>query len=319
MTMRMLLNFFVLLALVAAQASAAPDEARGTVIGVDGGDVFDVLIDKSDPRIGSEVEKVKLADVSLPSIESVDGKAAKEFTEALLMNRNVWLDIDNRSVDGRDSLGRLLCVVYLENPDGGINLTHPLNKILVEGGHAEIEGSDDDEFDPNDWWPAWVFINEVEANPTDYDEDNEWVELYNDGESDVNVGNWTLTTAGGSVVSIEPGTIIPAGGFLVVTAEGYWLRNTDETVILMDEEGDEVDRTPVLDDEYDDDYSWSRYPDGGDEWIKIEASPGEPVPPIQLSVGTISDLAEDDEMWLRWSVGYCPSGPWDVSDFLGCG
>jgi hypothetical protein len=52
LTMRMLLNFFVLLTLVAAPAAAAPDEARGTVIGVDSGDVFDVQIDKSDPRIG---------------------------------------------------------------------------------------------------------------------------------------------------------------------------------------------------------------------------------------------------------------------------
>jgi len=307
----------IVMGLVAASVSAEPDEASGMVIAVESGDIFSVQIDKADPRTGSEVEVVKLADVSLQPVESAEGKAAKEFAEALLMNRTVWLDIDDRSGGGRDSFGRLLCVVYLEEPDGGINLTHPFNKILVEAGHAEVGDFEDDEFDPTDWWPAWVVINEVEANPQDYDEDNEWVELYNDGESDANVGNWTLTTAGGTVVSIDPGTILPAGEFLVVSAEGYWLRNSDEEVVLRDEEGLEVDRTPILDDEDNDDYSWSRSPDGGYDWVYIEASPGEPVPPIELAAGTISDLSEDDKIWLRWAGGYRPSGLWDVSDFLG--
>jgi endonuclease YncB( thermonuclease family) len=319
MTMRMLMNFLVLLFLLAAAATASPKEASGTVIGVESGDVFVVAIEESDPRIGSEAETVKLADVSLPPVESAEGKAAKEFAENLLMNRVVWLDIDDESGDGRDPLGRLLCVVYMKRPDGGINLTHPFNKILVDEGFAEINDSEDDEFDPRDWWPLWVFINEVEANPADSDSDNEWVELYNDGEGDVDVGNWTLTTAGGTVVTIEPGSIIPVGGFLVVTAKGLWLRNTDETVILSDAGGNEVDRTPVLDDEDDDDYCWARHPDGGSEWVYIESSPGEPVPPIERAAATISDLADDDDMWLRWSDGYSPSGAWDVSDFLRCG
>lgn len=317
MTMRIQLSFVMLLmALVAATASAAPDEASGTVVGVESGDIFDVQIKNADSRTGSGIEKVKLAGVSLPPIESIEGKAAKEFAEALLMNRTVWLDIDNKSNEGRDSLGRLLCIVYLEKPEGGINLTHPFNRIMVEAGHAEISGFEDDEFDPREWWPAWVVINEVEANPPDSDEDNEWVELYNDGFGGADVGNWTLTTAGGSVVTISPGTIIPAGGFLVVTAEGYWLKNSYDEVTLRDVEGQEVDRTPALDDEDNDDYSWSRYPDGGDEWVYIESSPNLPVPPIIYSKGEISTIAKKNKNWLRWSDDCYPSGRWDVSDFL---
>jgi len=315
LTMKIQLSFAVILVLVVATAVATPDEASGTVIAVESGDVFDVQINKSDFRTGSGVVTVMLAGVKLPPAESVEGKAAKEYAENFLINRTVWLDIDDASGGGRDSLGRLLCVVYLEKPDGGINLAYPFNGILVMEGHAEVDDSEDNEFDTTDWWPVWVLINEVEANPQDYDEGNEWVELYNDGEFDADVSNWTLTTAGGSVVSIEAGTIIPAWGYLVVTGDGYWLRNSDEMVVLRDAEGTEVDRTPVLDDEDDEDYSWSRYPDGGDEWVYIEASPGEPVPPIELSLGTISDLIDDD-YWLR-SDGYCPSGLWDVSDFLG--
>jgi endonuclease YncB( thermonuclease family) len=308
--------FILSLAILTTTATAAPKEASGTVIGVDCGDVFDVLMIEEDPRTGSGVVTVKLADVILSEIESAEGEGAKEFAEAHLMNRTVWLDIDDLSVAGRDPLGRLLCVVYLEEPDGRINLTHPFNRLLVDAGHAEAHDFQEDEFDPAEWWPAWVVINEVEANPEGSDAGNEWVELYNDGRDDADVSNWTLTTAGGSVVLLEAGTIVPAGGFFVVTAGGYWLQNSDELVILRDERGVEVDRTPALDDQDDDLNSWSRYPDGGDEWIRIEASPGLPVPPIELSMGTISDLAKESDNWLIWSDGPPPSGLWDVSDFL---
>jgi endonuclease YncB( thermonuclease family) len=318
LTMRTMMNFLVILFILVASAAAAPNEAKGTVIGVESGDVFLVQIEGSNPRIGSENETVKLADVSLPSVESTEGKAAKEFAESLLMNRTVWLDIDDKGVDGRDTLGRLLCVLYMERPDGEINLTHPFNRILVGEGYAEIDDSEDDEFNPQNWWPAWVFINEVEANPPEGDADNEWVELYNDGKKDADVGDWTLTTAGGSVVTIEPGSIVPAGGFLVVAAEGHWLRNSGETVTLRDADGREVDRTPAMDDEDDDDYCWARHPDGGIDWVYIETSPGEPVPPIWMAAATISDLDEDDKMWLRWT-DYSPSGVWNITDFLRCG
>ncbi|MGC9515498.1 lamin tail domain-containing protein [Methanocrinis sp.] len=182
---------------------------------------------------------------------------------------------------------------------------------------VEVSGAGGGELDPVDGWPASVVINEVESNPPDGDEDNEWLELYNEGDGDADVGDWWLTTVGGYVVPIESGTIIPAGGFLVVEYEGYWLRNSDEMVILRDEEGDEVDRTPVLSDDDDDDRSWSRHPDGGCEWVLIQSSPGLPVPPMELAAGTLSDLAEDDKMWLRWTGDYRASGLWDVSDFLG--
>lgn len=325
--MRIQLNFFVILmAIIATTATAAPDEAEGTVIGVESGNIFDVRIDEADPRTGSEVERVILAGVIPPPVESVEGKAAKDFAEALLMNRTVWLDIDDASYNGRDPLGRLICIVYLEKPAGGINLTHPFNRILVEAGHAEVGDFEDGEFDPTNWWPAedlpfeggsnLVVINEVESNPPDYDEDNEWVELYNDGLYDADVGNWTLTTADGSIVTIPPGTMVLAGWFLVVEADGYWLRNSDETVVLQDEDGHEVDRTPALDDVDDDDYSWSRYPDGEDEWVYIQASPELPVPSIELAAATIYDLDEENENWLRCSDDCYPYGLWEVSDFL---
>jgi len=325
--MRFELNFVILLMAVAtAIATAAPDEARGTVTAVESGELLDVRIEEADSPIGSGLERVRLAGVILPPVESVEGKAAKDFAENLLMNKTVWLDIGNDSGNGRDSLGRLVCVVYLENPAGGINLTHPFNRILMEAGHADVGNFEENKFDSLNWWrveghpfeekSSLVLINEVESNPPDYDEDNEWVELYNDGLYDAKVGNWTLTTAGGSVVTIPQETIILAGSFFVVKAEGYWLRNSDETVILRDEDGREVDRTPALDDGDNDDYCWSRYPDGEDEWIYTLASPELPVSPIEQSLGTISDIKKQNKNWLRWSDDCDPYGRWEGSGFL---
>jgi hypothetical protein len=48
----MLKNLLVLLFLLAAAATAGPNEAIGTVISMESGDVFVVQIEESDPRIG---------------------------------------------------------------------------------------------------------------------------------------------------------------------------------------------------------------------------------------------------------------------------
>ncbi|UEC43031.1 MAG: conserved exported protein of unknown function [Methanothrix sp.] len=316
-----LIIVFVLAAVWAPFASAAPYEASGVVIAVESSDVFDVEIMVTDPRIVSGIETVRLAAVISPPMGSARGKAAKEFASALLMNRTVWLDIDEERDGGRDLEGRLISVVYLEDPDGEINLTHPFNRILVDGSYAEVGSVEGTEFDPAAWWRdegtssggGTVCINEVEANPDGSDDGNEWLELYNPGPDDVDIGGWTVTSAGGSVVSISSGTTVPAGGFFVVTFDGYWLRNSEETVVLRDEKGAEIDRTPALDDDGDDDYSWSRYPDGGDEWVYIMASPGSAVPSKDFAEDAIS---EDTDNWLSSSSDCCPYGLWDISDFL---
>lgn len=323
--MRKTTKFAMMLTLAAALASAAPDEANGTVIAVIAGDVLEVAIDGADPRTGPGVVTVRVADVALPPNGSEEWESARAFAESLLKNRTVSLDIDDRTEGGRDPQGRLLAVIYLSDPAGGVNLTHPLNRLLVEAGLAEVDDLEADEFDPRDWWQSGegptagggvrVVINEVEANPPEGDEGKEWVELYNDGFEEAAVGGWTLTTAGGSVVGISPGTILPGGGFLLVKAEGYWLRNDDELVTLRDGAGMEVDRTPALDDEEDDNNSWSRYPDGGEEWAFIQASPEGPVPAAEPSEVTTSDHNEDKN-WLLGSEGCDPYGLWDVSEFL---
>ena len=59
-----------------------------------------------------------------------------------------------------------------------------------------------------------VVINEVHYHPGDGGRSGEFVELHNFGDDDADVGSWLLY--GGITYVIPRGTMIPAGGFLVV-------------------------------------------------------------------------------------------------------
>jgi len=111
-----------------------------------------------------------------------------------------------------------------------------------------------------------ILINEVEQNPAGTDEGYEWLELYNPTSNTVDIGDWTLSTTAGITVTftIPSGTGIEAGGYRVYTYSSQWLDNEDESVILRDAIGNEVDRTPILSDTYNDGRSWQRYPNGED-------------------------------------------------------
>ena len=136
-------------------ASAASDEASGIVTNVVDGDTFDLRIEKTDPRIIYEIERVRLADVDAPEMSTPDGLPAKVYTTETLLGKKIWLDIDNRSVDGRDPYDRLLAVVYLEDLNGTINAT-PFNRLLVDAGFAVVKDYSNNEFDPATWWAEGI-------------------------------------------------------------------------------------------------------------------------------------------------------------------
>ncbi|MGC9514229.1 MAG: hypothetical protein ACP5EL_01055 [Methanocrinis sp.] len=168
-----------MLFLLPAAATATPDEASGTVVGVVDGKTFEVRIEKFDPRIGEGVERVALADVELPeepvnesmnepmiqSNESMDESgesanrsiseetSAKDLAVAILLNKTVWLDIDDRSDNGRNADGDLVAVLYLSGLDGKPVISPSFNRMLVDYRIAEMNDSLANEFDPADWWP----------------------------------------------------------------------------------------------------------------------------------------------------------------------
>jgi beta-lactamase superfamily II metal-dependent hydrolase len=109
-------------------------------------------------------------------------------------------------------------------------------------------------------------INEVELNPTGTDTGNEWIELYNKGGSSINLGGWTARTTHGDTVTvtIPSGIALATNQYLLVKTGSQWLDNSDESVILYDRDGREIDRTPLLSDADNDDRSWQRFPNGAD-------------------------------------------------------
>jgi endonuclease YncB( thermonuclease family) len=138
--------------LITSAALAAQDEAHGIVTNVVDGDTFDVTIEKADPRITYSVERIRLSDVDSPEMNTAQGPAARDFTFAVLMNKRVYLDIDDKSGNGRDTYGRLISVAYLTGFYGQPLTTPCFNRLLVDSGHATLDNFTNNEFDPQDWW-----------------------------------------------------------------------------------------------------------------------------------------------------------------------
>jgi len=123
---------------------------------------------------------------------------------------------------------------------------------------------------------AAVVINEVELDP--YGENAlQWIELYNTGNDEVEIGSWSIVPLSNrsAELFIEI-TSIPARGFYVLNLEENLMDLSEETLILKDENGNVLDRTPVLYDSSDSECSWGRSPDGSNTWIIQISSEGGP-------------------------------------------
>jgi len=150
-------------------AVAAPDEAIGRVVTIVSGDIFGIEMDSSDPR-AQHIDSVKLADVVSASTISPEGKASKAFTETMLKNKTVYLDIDDNSSNGRNEWGQLVCVVYLMDSD-----SRPVwpcfNRMIVDYGFARLSDSRDNEFNATTWWGSPTASVKREIKAIKYEED----------------------------------------------------------------------------------------------------------------------------------------------------
>ena len=129
----------------------APDESYGVVSKIVDGNSFNIVIEKADPRISYGTERIVLADIEPPDLSTSDGLQARDLAAAVLLNRRVFLDINNLD-NGRDSQGRLVCVVYLSGYYGQPLLSPCYNRILVDSGFGTVNDSKNNEFTPADWW-----------------------------------------------------------------------------------------------------------------------------------------------------------------------
>ena len=147
-----------------------------------------------------------------------------------------------------------------------------------------------------------IVINEVESNPPGPDSGNEWVEIYNPLNRDVELNGWTITNGkGGGRHMPLPDMTLSAGERYVHFFPTRTLVNGDsmtlprgDSVLLWDHEGALVDSTPWLVDTYDDDRTWQREYDGADRWVfessKQGISNGPPSKGADLGQWFVSEL-----------------------------
>lgn len=135
--------------------------------------------------------------------------------------------------------------------------------------------------------PFQVVINEFLANPesdwnndTFFDSDDEWIELFNAGDTVVNLGGWVIDDKLGSSGSSDPyeipsGRFLRPGEFLVFYGnETSVILNDfgDENVTLLDSEDNIVDMYSFTDSF--DDTAQGRYPDGSSWKNFLSPTPG---------------------------------------------
>jgi hypothetical protein len=130
----------------------APDESYGVVSKIVDANSFNIVIEKADPRISYGTERVVLADIEPLDMSTSEGLAARDLATAVLLNKRVFLDMENLD-NGRDTQGRLVCVVYLSGYYGQPLLSPCYNRILVDSGLAMVNASKNNEFTQSDWWP----------------------------------------------------------------------------------------------------------------------------------------------------------------------
>ena len=128
-----------------------------------------------------------------------------------------------------------------------------------------------------------IVINEVDINPPGDDSAsiNEWVELYNPTDSEIDLGVWEIasTTVLKKTMTILAGTTIQPREFLTFSYQSIWFTDSFESVELRDENGIIIDKTPLLSDLANDFTSWQRIYDGYDsnnsgDWKFVTSTAG---------------------------------------------
>jgi len=96
-----------------------------------------------------------------------------------------------------------------------------------------------------------IVITEFLPNPEDSDRDNEFIEIYNAGETNANLKEWTLEDKMGKVKIFEvlERVEIKPGGYKVFYSDEtkITLNNSGDGVVLRNNEGDIISETPVSD------------------------------------------------------------------------
>ncbi|MBZ9578166.1 lamin tail domain-containing protein [Patescibacteria group bacterium] len=92
-------------------------------------------------------------------------------------------------------------------------------------------------------YPAGVVFSEILPSPEGPDAENEWIELYNQNDFEVDLSNWTIQDIQGKTKTYTLNTKIPANGYLVLLRPEtkITLNNTGDGLNLFNPNGEIVD------------------------------------------------------------------------------
>ena len=173
-----------------------------------------------------------------------------------------------------------------------------------------------------------LLINELMSDnaSTVYDDRgalSDWLELYNPGDRSVHVGGYRVGDSPdlAEAWTLPPGLLVPAGGFLLLWADGdsdpedahlpFKLSSGGEDVALWDPDGVLVDQ--VVLGPLGPDQAQARTEDGGPSWAVVDAAtPGGPNnAPREVSV----ELLPIGAVWAYRDTGQVPPDGWTAADY----
>src|SRR3989338_3585818 len=127
-----------------------------------------------------------------------------------------------------------------------------------------------------------IFINEVELDPSGSDVGNQWIELYNTGNS-VNITGWFIRDSLGNNYTIS-GKIYQ---FFVL--DNLTISNILQNISLFNSDEIIRDSTPILSDVSDDSNTYSRILDGSGSFVFQPSTKGLPNQPTLIQNKSFSD------------------------------
>ncbi len=158
----------------------------------------------------------------------------------------------NINLDGSKSKGENLKYEW-KFPDKIIRTKNPRPYKFTKAGHYTIslkisDGKNEDRSsieifalpkEKNGNLSENILINEIMPNPEGIDTNKEWIELYNQGDKKVNLGNWTINS---NVLSDK--LEIKSKNFLIIEKENltFNIKNKDFEITLKDFKGKTIDQ-----------------------------------------------------------------------------
>lgn len=143
-----------------------------------------------------------------------------------------------------------------------------------------------------------IYINEFIPDPTGSDQDNEWIELYNDDIETIDLTNWQLDDAeDGSAAFIFEETILMSPGQYLVLSRSQTkiaLNNTEDQVRLFYPNGDLAQEVSYFDSQEawsvarqsNGQYAWTNQPTPNAENIISQKSPAKQTSQPKITVAT---------------------------------